>query len=94
MEIMGLAKTTAVSAVSMGIEPLKVEGNRKDYLKIKYAGNDLLYVPVEQMDLVQKVYRFGRSCTAAEQIVRRRLEEDEGPGQRRYRKYGGGTGGN
>ncbi len=38
----------------IGIEPLKVEGNRKDYLKIKYAGNDLLYVPVEQMDLVQK----------------------------------------
>lgn len=43
----------------IGIEPLKVEGNRKDYLKIKYAGNDLLYVPVEQMDLVQKYIGSG-----------------------------------
>lgn len=43
----------------VGIEPLKVEGNRKDYLKIKYAGNDLLYVPVEQMDLVQKYIGSG-----------------------------------
>lgn len=43
----------------VGIEPLKVEGNRKDYLKIKYAGTDLLYVPVEQMDLVQKYIGSG-----------------------------------
>lgn len=38
----------------LGIEPLTVQGEKKDYLKIKYAGNDLLYVPVEQMDIVQK----------------------------------------
>ncbi|MDD6881465.1 MAG: transcription-repair coupling factor [Firmicutes bacterium] len=38
----------------IGIEQLKVQGEKKDYIKIKYAGNDMLYVPVEQMDLVQK----------------------------------------
>ena len=37
-----------------GIHQLKVEGEIKDYIKIKYAGNDILYVPVEQMDMVQK----------------------------------------
>jgi len=37
-----------------GIEQLKVQGEKKDYIRIKYAGNDMLYVPVEQMDLVQK----------------------------------------
>ncbi len=37
-----------------GIHQLKVDGEIKDYIKIKYAGNDLLYVPVEQMDMVQK----------------------------------------
>lgn len=37
-----------------GIQQLKVQGEKKDYIKIKYAGNDILYVPVEQMDLVQK----------------------------------------
>lgn len=38
----------------IGIEQLKVQGEKKDYIKIKYAGNDVLYVPVEQMDIVQK----------------------------------------
>lgn len=38
----------------LGIEQLTVQGEKKDYLKIKYAGNDMLYVPAEQMDMVQK----------------------------------------
>ncbi len=37
-----------------GIEQLKVENLKKDYLKIQYSGSDLLYVPIDQMDLVQK----------------------------------------
>ena len=37
-----------------GIHQLKVDGEIKDYIKIKYAGADLLFVPVEQMDMVQK----------------------------------------
>src|SRR5665648_1020283 len=37
-----------------GISQLTVQGVKKDYLKIKYAGEDSLYVPVEQMDLIQK----------------------------------------
>ena len=38
----------------VGIEQLNILGEKKDYIKIKYAGNDYLYVPVEQMDIVQK----------------------------------------
>lgn len=38
----------------VGIEQLTVQNVKKDYLKIKYSGQDVLYVPVEQMDLVQK----------------------------------------
>ena len=38
----------------IGIQQLDIQGEKKDYLKIKYAGNDLLYVPVEQFDIVQK----------------------------------------
>jgi transcription-repair coupling factor (superfamily II helicase) len=33
---------------------LDIQGTKKDYLKIKYAGEDVLYVPVENMDIVQK----------------------------------------
>lgn len=38
----------------MGIEQLDVQGVKKDYLSIKYQGQDKLYVPVDQMNLIQK----------------------------------------
>ncbi|WP_018131771.1 transcription-repair coupling factor [Effusibacillus pohliae] len=38
----------------LGIETLVIDGNHKDYLHIKYKGKDKLYVPVEQIDLIQK----------------------------------------
>ncbi|SDI96200.1 transcription-repair coupling factor [Alteribacillus bidgolensis] len=38
----------------LGIETLEVGGIHKDFLNISYAGNDKLYVPVEQIDQVQK----------------------------------------
>lgn len=38
----------------LGIETLEINGVHKDYLHIRYQGNDKLYVPVEQIDLVQK----------------------------------------
>ena len=37
-----------------GIEQLTVGGVIKDYIKIKYAGTDVLYVPVTQLDLVSR----------------------------------------
>lgn len=38
----------------MGIETLVVDGVHKDYLHIAYKGNDILYVPVEQFQLIRK----------------------------------------
>ncbi|MBM7650299.1 transcription-repair coupling factor (superfamily II helicase) [Bacillus ectoiniformans] len=38
----------------LGIETLDINGVHKDYLNIKYQGTDQLYVPVEQIELVQK----------------------------------------
>jgi transcription-repair coupling factor (superfamily II helicase) len=38
----------------IGVEQLTIQKVKKDYLKIKYAGEDMLYVPVEQMDMIQK----------------------------------------
>lgn len=37
-----------------GIKKLELEGIIKDYITIKYAGTDVLYVPVTQLDLVSK----------------------------------------
>lgn len=38
----------------LGIETLEINGIHKDYLNIHYQGSDKLYVPVEQIDQVQK----------------------------------------
>lgn len=40
--------------VYKGIKQLEVDGHKKDYLQVMYGGNDILYVPVDQLDLVQK----------------------------------------
>ncbi|RXK17204.1 transcription-repair coupling factor [Macrococcus sp. DPC7161] len=38
----------------LGVETLFVSNMHKDYIKIQYKGTDQLFVPVDQMDLVQK----------------------------------------
>jgi transcription-repair coupling factor (superfamily II helicase) len=38
----------------IGIQTLEIDGRHKDYLHLQYAGNDSLYVPVEQIDQVQR----------------------------------------
>ncbi|MDO5559214.1 MAG: transcription-repair coupling factor [Oscillospiraceae bacterium] len=37
-----------------GIRKLELEGITKDYITIQYAGRDVLYVPVTQLDMVSK----------------------------------------
>lgn len=38
----------------VGIKQMEIQGIKKDYMHIKYAGDDVLYVPVEQMSLIQR----------------------------------------
>ena len=40
--------------IFQGIHKIEFEGITKDYIKIKYAKGDILYVPVTQLDLVAK----------------------------------------
>ena len=37
-----------------GIKQLVVQGVKCDYLKVKYAGSDVLYIPVDQLGMLQK----------------------------------------
>ncbi len=46
----------------LGIEKLTVEGVTKDYIKIKYAGTDMLYVPAGQLDLLSKFVSGGEGA--------------------------------
>ncbi|TQR04608.1 transcription-repair coupling factor [Psychrobacillus soli] len=43
----------------IGIETLLVNGIHKDYLHIRYRGEDKLFVPVDQIDLIQKYVASG-----------------------------------
>lgn len=38
----------------LGVSPLTIGGVQKEYLLVKYAGEDKLYVPVDQVGLIQK----------------------------------------
>ncbi len=38
----------------LGIQSVTVEGVTRDYIKIKYAGTDVLYLPCEQLDSISK----------------------------------------
>ena len=42
-----------------GIQSIESGGIKKDYIKIKYAGTDVLYVPVTQLDLVSRYVSGG-----------------------------------
>ena len=37
-----------------GVRKMEVQGSVSDYLRIEYAGTDVLYVPVDHMDTIQK----------------------------------------
>ena len=42
----------------LGIETLEISGVHKDYLVVQYAGEDKLYVPTDQVDLLQRYIGF------------------------------------
>ncbi len=42
-----------------GIKPITTDGQTKDYLMIRYAGTDVLYIPTEQLDIIQKYIGSG-----------------------------------
>lgn len=43
----------------VGVETLEVNGNHKDYLHIRYSAEDKLFVPADQIDLIQKYVASG-----------------------------------
>lgn len=38
----------------IGVDQLSVDNMKKDYFKIMYSGDDYLYIPIDQMELIQK----------------------------------------
>lgn len=48
----------------VGLQTVTTEGVSRDYIKIQYAGNDSLYVPCNQLDLVSKYVGAGNESVA------------------------------
>ncbi len=46
-----------------GVHKIEAGGVEKDYIRIKYAGSDVLYVPVTQLDLVSRYIGSGDAST-------------------------------
>ncbi len=40
--------------IYIGVNTIKADGTIKDYIKIKYQNDDILYVPTDQMDMIRK----------------------------------------
>ncbi|MBQ9631182.1 MAG: transcription-repair coupling factor, partial [Treponema sp.] len=38
----------------LGIERVKAAGSERDYIKLEYAGSEFVFVPIEQLDMVQR----------------------------------------
>ena len=69
----------------VGMTNMKVDGVEKDYVKIAYAGADVLYVPATQLDLVSKYIGGGEDSAEthqAQQAGGHRLGEGQDQGQK------------
>ena len=54
----------------VGMVKMPVEGIEKDYVKIAYAGSDVLYVPATQLDLVSKYIGGGEDANETRKLNR------------------------
>ena len=54
----------------VGMVKMPVEGVEKDYVKIAYAGTDVLYVPATQLDLVSKYIGGGEDANETKKLNR------------------------
>ncbi len=54
----------------VGMVKMPVDGVEKDYVKIAYAGTDVLYVPATQLDLVSKYIGGGENANETKKLNR------------------------
>ena len=54
----------------VGMVKMQVDGIEKDYVKLQYAGTDVLYVPATQLDLVSKYIGGGEDAAQTKKLNR------------------------
>ena len=69
----------------VGMVKMSVDGVQKDYIKLAYAGADVLYVPATQLDLVSKYIGGGEDAQEKKKTLqagRDRLGKGQDPGEK------------
>lgn len=51
-----------------GIRNMTADGEDRDYLMIRYAGSDVLYIPTEQLDIIQKYIGSGGNAPSLSRL--------------------------
>ena len=51
-----------------GIRTMTADGQTRDYLVIRYAGSDVLYIPTEQLDIIQKYIGSGGNAPSLSRL--------------------------
>ena len=51
-----------------GIKTMTADGQTRDYLVIRYAGSDVLYIPTEQLDIIQKYIGNGGNAPSLSRL--------------------------
>ena len=75
----------------MGTIRLSSEGTYRDFLHIRYQGNDKLYVPTDQLDRVQKYIGSEGERPKLNRLSGGGMAEAEGQGEDLHPGDGGGT---
>ncbi len=57
-----------------GIERLKAAGNERDYIHLEYAEKENIYIPIEQVNLIQKYIAHGSGLVRLDRIGSRSWE--------------------
>lgn len=51
-----------------GIERIKAAGNERDYIHLEYASEEFIYIPIEQVNLIQRYIGHGGSAPRLDKI--------------------------
>ena len=78
----GIGVFVGLKRIGFGVEP-------QEFMELRYAGDDKLFVPVERLDLVQKLHR--RRPAGARQARRHDVGESEDPRQEGHARHGRGA---
>lgn len=57
----------------VGVNTIKADGITKDYIKIKYKDDDILYIPTSNLDSIRKYIGVGEKVPKVNRLRKQRM---------------------